>query len=1097
MIANCLQKYDIIRSEEKVSALDLNQLNFKSMKRLTIILARFTFSYSMQFLMILIWLLPNQISSQITGAEDVTINGTVISREEGMPLPGVNVSVQNSSTGAVTDFDGNYIITAPEDGTLVFSYIGFITKEVPVESRAVINVSLATDAHSLEEVILTGYSTQRRKDITGSVAVVDTEALKSAPVNSAAQALQGQASGVNVINSGVPGADSKILIRGVSSFGDTEPLVIVDGVQGDLNNINASDIESMQVLKDAGAAAIYGVRGANGVIVVTTNKGKTGEPVFSYESYYGLQLPLSGNPFNLLNSQDFSEVYNIANPQNSLFANGMPDFLYAGPGVSGAAMAGDPAVEPSNYVFDPINTADNYLIQEVNKVGVNWFQELFSPAQTMNHNLTASGGTDKAKYLFSLGYLDQRGTLIETYLKRYSGRVNTSYEFGENFRIGQNLNILYEDNPGFGQQSQFGVLSAVYKMMPIIPVYDIMGNYGGTFAGPSLGSNPNPVAQQKRTLNDRNHFWNILGNVYAEVDFLKNFTARTSIGGNVNQRYNQNFSFTQYENKQGNTLPNSYSESASYNNTIIWTNTLTYSNSFHKHNVELLIGSEIVEKTGRSVAGSSEQFFSTDYNYLILGNGTSSITNFSSAYTNSLFSLFSRLDYSYDDKYLIAGTLRRDGSSRFGSERRFGIFPSVSLGWQINEEKFMKSIDFINNLKLRGSYGVLGSQNNVSPENAYTLFGGGYGNAYYDITGSSNSVQQGFTQTRIGNINTGWEENVISNFGFDATLFNHKLDVTLEYYKKSINGLLFAQPLPATVGGADYPVVNLGDIENKGIDASVTYYGNLNNSLDFSINTTFTSYENKVIDLPEPGYFYSGGFQGWTSIARNEEGHPVSSFFGYDVIGLFDSDEEVAESPIQSGAAPGRFRYRDVDGDGKITPEDRTFIGDPNPDFTYGMNLGLKYKNFDFSTMFYGSQGGEIVNTIRSYTHFFGGYVGNKSNVLLDAWTPENMESTVPIVENGTTMSTSGTLNSYFIEDGSFFRLRSVILGYTLQPTILEKLGINRARIYAQGTNLFTITKYSGLDPELAGGSSSAFGIDYGGYPTNEKNYLLGFNISF
>ena len=1049
---------------------------------------------------ILLGLIPGSVFSQTPAsvAENITVRGKITSQEDGEPLPGVTVLVKNSAsaTGSITDIQGEYKVNAPEDGILVFSSVGFSAQEVPINARSVIDIVMVTDTKALEEIVVTGYSTQRKKDITGSVAVVDTEALKSLPTGSAAQALQGQASGVNVINSGVPGANPTIFIRGVSSFGDSQPLVLIDGVQANLNDISANDIESIQVLKDAGAAAIYGVRGANGVIVVTTKKGRSGQPTFSYDAYYGVQIPLSGNPFNLLNSQDFAKVYNIANPGNALFGNGIPDFLYAGPGVSGAAMAGDPAVDPSKYSFDPLNTANNYLIQKVNKTGTDWFHELFKPAPMMNHTITASGGTDKATYLFSLGYLDQKGTLIETYFKRYSGRINTAYELKKNLRIGQNANVFYEDNPGFGNQAEFGTLSAVYKMMPIIPVHDIKANYGGTLAGPALGSNQNPVAQQKRTINNRNHFWNIVGNVYAEADFLQHFTARTSIGGTIVNQYRQNFNFTQYENKQGNSLPNSYSESASYSSRLMWTNTLNYSNLFGKHHVTLLIGSESIENSGRSVGGGSQEFFSTDYNYLVLGNGTSGVTNYSNAYGNSLFSLFSRLDYAYNDKYLLGAIVRRDGSSKFGAEKRFGLFPSASLGWRVSEEAFMKNVSWVNDLKLRGSYGILGSQNNVSPENAFSLYGGGYGDAYYDITGSSNSVQQGFIQTRIGNPNTGWEENVVSNVGFDIALFDYKVDVSLEYYKKSINGLLFTQPLPATVGGATYPVVNIGDIQNKGFDASVTYVGIINNTLEFSAGANITSYKNLVIDLPDPGYFYSGSLQGLGSISRNQEGQAVSSFFGYDVVCLFNSDEDVTNSPAQDGAAPGRFKYRDVDGDGVISPDDRTFIGDPNPNFTYGLNLGLNYKGFDFSAIFYGSQGNDIVNTIRSYTHFFGGYVGNKSNVLLNAWTPENTETTVPIIENGVTLSTAGALNSYFIEDGSYLRLKSLIVGYTLAPSTLQKFGVNRLRFYLQTANLFTITKYTGLDPEL-GGSSSAFGIDYGSYPNNQQNFIFGLNISF
>ena len=1071
------------------------------MKRITTTSTRFLFCNVGWFLLILIWLIPGHTFSQTPASvtENLIVSGTITSQEDSEPLPGVTILVKNSAstTGSITDINGNYKVNAPEDGVLVFSSVGFVTEEVPVNSRSVIDVALAEDVQSLEEVVVTGYSTQRKKDITGSVAVVDTEALKSVPAGSAAQALQGQAPGVNVINSGVPGADPNIFIRGVSSFGDSQPLVIVDGIQASLNDISAEDIESIQVLKDAGAAAIYGVRGANGVIVVTTKKGRSGRPTVTYDAYYGVQFPLPGNPFDLIiNPEDFARLALIADPNNALFVDGIPDFMYTGPNGSGIAKAGDPAVDPSLYYLDPVNHGNDYLIQEVNKSGTNWFQEAFKRAPITEHNLTISGGTDKASYLVSLGYLNQQGTLIETYLKRYSARINTEFELGENVRIGQNLNVYYKDNPGFSIHRQFGGIAELYKMMPIVPTRDIQGNYGGTRAGTNLGSNSNTVANLERSADNLSNSKNAVGNVYAEIDFLRGVTARTSIGGFFTDNYNNSFNFTQYENVQGFLNPNSYNESSSYSNRIMWTNTLNYNKLFGKHQVKLLIGSESIENSGRSVGGSRQGYFSTDPDYRTLSTGTSNITNFSTFYEDALFSLFSRLDYAYDDKYLLGATLRRDGSSRFSEESRYGIFPSVSLGWRISGENFMQGISWLDDLKLRGSYGILGSQNNVDPENQFDLYGGGLTNAYYDIRGTSNSVEQGFIQIRSGNPLTGWERNIISNVGFDATLLNYKVNVSLEYYKKAIDGLLFAQTLPATAGGATPPTVNIGDIQNSGFDFSASYNGSINDALQFSVGANITSYKNEVVKVPDPGYFDAAAHQQLGTMVRNQEGQAVSSFFGYDVIGLFNSDEEVNNSPTQDGAAPGRFKYKDVNEDGEITADDRTFLGSPNPDFTYGINVSLNFKGFDFSTILYGSQGNEAVNTVPVYTHFFGTYVGAKGNALLDAWTPENTDTTVPIIENQNSFSTAGVFNSYFVEDASYLRMRSLILGYSFKPSTLERLGVNKFRLYLQAANLFTITSYTGLDPEVTG-SSSAFGVDLANYPNNQRNFIFGINLSF
>lgn len=1030
-----------------------------------------------------------------------SVSGTV-TEDTGQPLPGVTVVVKGTTQGTVTNADGNYSLpNIPEDATLVFSFVGMRTQEVVVGSQTSINVTLEEETIGLEEVVAVGYGIQRKKDITGSVSVVDMEPLASIPTGNTAIALQGLASGVNVISSGAPGGRTDVFIRGVTSFGNTSPLVIVDGVPGSLTDLNMNDIASMQVLKDAGAASIYGVRGANGVIVITTKKG-SGEPSITYNGYMGVQVPPQGNVFNLMGSEDYARMMKEIDPGTVLFANGLPDYTYAGPGVGGTGMEGDPAVDPSKYVFDANNPANDYLIQKVNKTGTDWFHEVFKPALTQNHDLKVGGSTDKASYLFSLQYYNQQGTVIETYLKRYSTRINTTFNINKNIRVGENAFIFYRDNPGFSNMSEGNAISRSYLMSPIIPVYDIMGNFGGTWPGPELGANPtNPVADQKRTSNNRSNTWEITGNIFAELDFLKHFTARTSIGGTVDNRYSMNFNFNQYNEKQGHNGKNNLTENAGYSSSYIWTNTLNYSNIFNKHDVKILIGSEAIEDYGRSLTGGSWDFFSTKFSYLILGNGVSNITNSSSAFSSSLFSLFSRIDYAYNNKYLFSGTLRRDGSSVFGSEERYGMFPSFSLGWRVSSEGFMDNVSFIDDLKLKGSYGVLGSKANVNASNAYSLYGSGFGTTSYGMSGSQNSVDVGFAQSTIGNPRTGWEEDVITNFGFDATILN-KLIVNLEFYKKSINGLLFQNTLPATAGNATPPTVNIGDIENKGIDFSATFRNTLRNNLKYSVGLNITTYNNKVIRIPDPGYFDT--FSTRTGyVVRNQEGHPVGSFFGYNVIGLFQSDTDVSNSPPQTDAAPGMLKYEDVDGDGTITPSDRTFFGDPNPDFTYGLNFSLAYKGFDFSSILYGSQGNDIMNYVRTYTEFFGSSQGKgRSNALLNAWTPENTNSTIPKAQLNSSFSADGTINSYIMENGSFLKLRSVILGYTIEPSVIQKYGISKLRIYLQATNLFTLTKYTGLDPELTGSAggnqaSASFGIDRGNYPSNQKNFIIGVNVNF
>lgn len=1018
------------------------------------------------------------------------VNGRVTSGDTA--LSGVSVNVKGSAISTMTDENGTFTIRAAPGSTLIFSSVGYVNQEIPVSGRTLINVQLAASAQGLDEVIVTGYSSQRRKDITGSVAVVDMDALESLPVGSAAQALQGQASGVTVITSGLSGARPDIRVRGISSFGDSYPLVLIDGVEGNLNDIAATDIESIQVLKDAGSAAIYGVRGSNGVIVVTTKKGKSGAPVFSYDAFYGVTYPLRNNPLNLMNSEEFMQAALIADPNEPMFANGMPDYFFVSPNGVGAVKEGNPLVDPSNYYFDPKNPVNSYLIQKVNKEGTDWYRETSRNAPRMNHTMSVRGGSDKSNYMFSLGYYDEKGTLINTQLKRYNARINTSFRPMKFFRFGENLNILYKDNPIIpinAEGGQFSPLGLHRDLIPLIPVYDIMGNWGGTRIGPNLGTQRNPVAFYSSMGNNINNTWQAIGNFFAEIDFLRHFTLRSSIGGILNYTHGTNLYVTEYSRSEFFSNPNRLSENSSYASRWVWTNTLEFKKTFGEHTLNVLAGVEAIKNYGRNLGGSREDYIVEEFDYLTLSSGVSNIINSSTAFEDALYSQFVNLNYGFANKYLIGATVRRDGSSRFGSEKRFGTFPSVSAGWRLSNEGFMSGLTWIDDLKLRGSYGVLGSQNNVNPENQFDLYGSSFSASYYDINGTSSSILQGFYNARMGNVMTGWERNIVSNVGLDLSMFNF-LTINFELYKKSIDGLLFPLPLPAFVGGAIPPTVNIGDIQNKGFDLSATVRGNITRDLRYSFGANIGSYQNKVVDVPGPGYF-DGSFN-----TRNQEGQSIGSFFGYEVLGLFQSADEVSKSPTQDGAAPGRFRYRDANGDGVINPDDRLFIGDPNPDFVYGFNLGLNYKHFDLSAILYGSQGNDVYNTIKEYTHRFSGYESNKSRDLLNAWTPDNTNTPIPKIEANSTFSTWGAMNSFRIDDGSFFRLRSLMVGFTVPASAFRTIGVSRMRIYLQGTNLFTITKYPGYDPEI-GGSSALFGVDTAPYPANQMSLLAGLNLTF
>lgn len=1023
----------------------------------------------------------------------VMING-MVKDENNELLIGATVAVKNTMIATVTDIDGKFSLSVPDDAVLLISYVGFESKEIKMGNQRNFQVVLREEHNSLNDVVVIGYGTQRKVDVTGSISTVNMNDLKLTVASNAGEALQGQVAGMNVRNSGLPGTGATMSIRGVTSFANVAPLIIVDGVESNLNNISAQDIESIQVLKDARVAAIYGVRGSNGVILVTTKKGKAGALRITYNGMAGVTFPLSGNVYNLANSEEYMQILNIGQPFNELFANGMPDYLYNSPYGSGVGFEGDSQVDASNYFREDPNKGNNYLIQAVNKKGTDWFHEAFKRAFFHEHNLSVSGGSDKSRFFFSLGYLDQNGTLSETFQKRYNMRINTEFSIGKYIKVGENLNFFYRSYLPMTTGSQYGRIPDLYTLLPIIPVKDIMGNWGGTWIGPQLGSVGNPLAILSRTAANSDYdSYNVIGNIFAEATLFKDFTFRTSFGVNNYNTMYQTFTGAQAENAELNTKVNSLTAYANQGSTLTFNNTLNYKKDFGLHKLDCLIGMEVVKTYSKGLNGQSDNFFSDNKHYLLLQNGEERFPASSSMGHTALLSYFGRIDYNYNDRYLVGFTIRRDGSSYFGPENRFGTFPSFSLGWRISQEKFMKGASWLNDLKIRLSYGVLGSQNNVTALNQYSTYASSLYYSAYDMLGTSNSVIMGMYRQRIGNSATGWEEDVVQNIGVDLVAFNNSFDFQLDVYKKKINGLLLTEPLPSVIGAlVTAPTVNIGDIQNIGFDISAKYRFKVGAFVN-SITGNFSHYKNKIVDLPDPGYFASG-------TARNEEGHPTGVFYGYKVMKIFDSQEEVDNAPTQDGAAPGRFRYVNTDGDDKITADDRQYLGSPHPDFTYGFILSTQYKGFDLAAQFYGVHGNTIYNQVRMSTEFFQSNVtANKSRKLLNAWTPDNINTSVPKIENVQSFSTTSAFNSYALESGSYFRLKTLTLGYTFNPntSFMRMLQISNLRLYVQASNLFTITNYSGADPDISGGSPANFGVDVATYPTNERKISFGLTITY
>ena len=1062
-----------------------------------------------------------------------TVTGKVTNSTDKQPIAGATIQVKGTKTVTASEADGTFHITvSTNNSTLQISSVGYDKIEIPVGAKTDLGeIAVTASATNLNEVFVTGYTSQRKKDITGAVSVVNVTDLKQTPSGSTEALLQGQASGVTVFSTGQPGGNSVVQIRGITSAGNTSPLIIIDGVPGNMHDLNVNDIQSIQVLKDAGAAAIYGVRGSNGVIIITTKKG-SGAMKISYDAYIGTQRPLS-NGWKLASpkqtgeakwAQAFNDGLPASDPQYGSGPTPVVPYYLTPTG----APQGAPNTSLSDY--DLYNNHITLAAQN----GNNWFKDIFHPALIMNHNISVSGGTGKSSYFFSFNYFDQDGTLIKTNLKRYSVRFNSTFSLlDDHIRIGENAFALYKTNPGYfnapGVNSTNSINTA-YQLPNIIPIHDIAGNYAGGISN-GLGNASNPVAIQERQADDVNQNYQISGNVFADVDFLKHFTIHTSIGGVIDNTYKNGFATTPYENAENNHAANLYLETYGLNTSMIWTNTLKYANKIGNHDFSVLAGTEYIYGMGRGSLTTRGNYYITDSSNLTVSpnlrtlnfgqastqtnNSTIILDNgFATPYQQALFSLFGRVDYSYDGKYLLSGTIRRDGSSAFVGDQRYGNFPSVTASWRISAESFMKNITWLNELKIRGGWGKLGTINNINPTNAYTLYGQQINQSYYDLNGTSNTPVAGLYVSQYGNPNTSWEKDVLTNIGFDATILNNRLDFSFEWYKKLISGLLTRPNAPGTNGGAPDPFINSGNIQNTGIDMSLTYHGIVNKDLRFDITGTFTSYKNKVVSLPPGALYFDETGGGQTVISRLQPGHPIGAFFGYDVIGLFQSWSDVTKSPTQQDAAPGRFKYADVNGDHVIDNNDRTFFGNPNPKFTAGLNITVNYKNFDFYTFLYASVGNDILNGVKSSTDFPQGFnnqisenVALNSAKLIDAsGQPTNFNdptahvanpgTKVPMLELSNNFSNSQAFNSYTMENGSFLRCRNVTIGYNVVSNAIQRLHFDKIRIYVQALNLFTITKYSGLDPELNPGGQTVFGTDGGVYPNNQKTYSVGVNVT-
>ena len=982
------------------------------------------------------------------------VSGTV--SDENGPLPGANVIIKGTSNGTTTDFDGNYTVSnvTPTD-VLVFSYVGFVTKEVTVGNQTTINTTLAEDSALLDEVVVVGYGTQSRAEVTGAISSIGSDELTAIPVTNAEQAMQGRAAGVTVINSGSPGTAPVVRIRGLATVGDNNPLYVIDGViTGSLAGISPSDIESINILKDASTTAIYGSQGSNGVVMVTTKKGTRGKSTISFNAYTGFQT--------------IKKRYDVLNVDQYLqYANDAWGIVPSSP----AASAG---------------------------VETDWQDEIFQTGLMQNYELSLSGGNENANYRFSGGVLDQDGAVLTTDFKRYSFRANSQFRTGK-FEFGETMAVAFNNQTPEINNGGRSIIEHAIKSAPYLPVYN-PDNLGG-FQGPTNPLDGQDAENPVRILklgNRINKTTAITGSIYGQFEIFEGLKLKSQVGLDY-FTFNNNRFLPSYDDDSNGSQTHSQAfatitKNSGTGTTIIYTNSLNYEKTFADvHNFDFLLLAEKYENRFTSLNSSSRNAITNEVQQHT--TDTPVITT----NENETFRIgyLGRLNYNYDDKYILALSLRRDASSRFGSNNRWGWFPSVALGWNIAKESFLEDTS-VSNLKLRGSWGVVGNDRIANYEFTTTLTS----DFIYPI-GDGGAI--GYTSNGLANPNLKWEETTMINAGLDLGFLNDKVTASFEYYKNESDDLLMQRLTPVSLGfPKNFVTENVGSVETKGFEFTLGY-NDFEGDFTWSANLNLGSSKNEVLSLGSLEEITGGNFDA-IQVSRTTVGEPLFYFYGLVTDGVFQTQAEVdavyTANPTQTIVQPGDIRFKDLNGDGDITAEDRTKIGNPYPDFTYGLNLTANYKQWDFNAFISGVQGNEIYNTnifdLEGMERNF-----NAGTAVLDRWTGPGTSNSVPRA-GGNPQNYSAASDRY-IEDGSFTRLKNFSIGYTLNDKILNEQ-ISSLRIYLSGQNLVTISDYSGLDPEVgqspvfnggnAATSNDIQGIDYGTYP-QPISVLVGVQVTF
>ncbi|MGF1636141.1 MAG: SusC/RagA family TonB-linked outer membrane protein [Cyclobacteriaceae bacterium] len=1034
-----------------------------------------------------IYVLKKEMDSEnpeesLTVFQSTTVTGTITANDMNEPLPGVNIVIKGTSQGTVSDVSGKYSIEVPgANSILVFSSVGYIQEETTVGNRTVVDLSLTADVTALSEIVVVGYGTQERAKVTGAISSVNAEELAALPVPNVAQALQGRAAGVTVTNSGSPGVNPIIRIRGVGTVNNNDPLFVIDGMPaGGLNEINPNDIESVEILKDASTAAIYGSRAANGVVLITTKKGVKGKARVNIDSYYGVQT--AWRTLDLLNREQYLDF------GRELLGN-----------------AGDPVPARFNNLGDFAN------------VDTDWQNEMFRTASIQDHNLSISGGTDNATYNVAFGYFAQDGIMLGTDFQRVSLRSNTEFKIGKVFTIGQNLTVSYSDRniePFTGGRSQ---IEHIVKSVPYIPVRDPSRLGGFRATDTADGSDPeNPVLNATLRQN-RNQQFKMLGNAYIDAALAPGLKYRFMVGMDVaygtGNQYTPRFDAGGFNFSAWAAL----SENRSTFVSPLISNQLSYNKSFNKHNIDAIAVMEQQTSVFTSMNGGGQNFLTNDIRVLQGIDGPNVSSN---RFEYALISYLGRINYDYDGKYLVSVSSRTDGGSRFGPDTKWGTFSSAALGWRISEENFMAGITNLSDLKIRASYGEAGNDN----------IGGDYApiatinaNHFYPF---GSGLQGGSTVTTLANRDLRWESTKMTNVGIDVGLFNDRFNMSLDWFNNDTEGMILRVPVPPSLGYDGAPLANVGSARNRGVEL-VMGYRKTSGEFTFSIDGNIGYVNNQLLSLGIGNNITGPQFQGST-YTFTEVGQPIAYFLGLQTDGIFQSWEEVYSHAYQNQAiipdaeddlgnpileydvsnidgtgntAPGDIRFVDVNGDGVINDEDRVNIGHYLPDFTYGLNISANWRNFDFTMFLQGVQGNQILSNIRFHTEGMT-RLFNASTAVMDSWRPDNTNTTMPRAVSGDP-NNNARLSDRFIEDGSYLRLKNLSIGYTIPASTLSSWtngAISRARVYVSSQNLFTITNYSGYDPEIGTrvelDATLANGIDYGQFP-QPRTIFAGVQISF